>query len=116
MSGGADDDTLNGGAGDDELHGGTGDDILEGDGDDDTFFIQPGNGYDYIVDFEDTNNDEKIDLADFESIETYEQLSMLMRQQGTSVVIDLSGHGGGNVTLQDVTMTDLDALDFILVA
>ena len=31
---------------------------------------------------------------------------------GDDTVIDLSAHGGGEITLEDFTSTDLDAMDF----
>ena len=122
LDGGADNDTLLGGAGDDvldgdvgndKLNGGTGDDELTGGDGDDTFVIGLGGGFDYIVDFDDAGNDE-IDLSAFTSIENYMQLQLSMREFGSSVVIDLSDHGGGTITLQGTELTELDADDFVL--
>ena len=44
------------------------------------------------------NGDDNIDLTAFENIESIADLAI--QQQGNDVVIDLSGHGGGDIKLE----------------
>ena len=119
LEGGAGDDTLVGGDGDDTIAGGAGDDLLYGDGlrgdeidgvtDRDTFVYAPGGGNDTIMDFVD--GEDVIDLTAFTGISGLSDLSV---QTGSNhVVIDLSGHGGGTITLAHFDPSDLDEEDFI---
>ena len=112
LNGGAGDDTLAGGDNNDTLAGGTGDDDLSGDGGDDTFVIGLDNGDDYITDFDEAGTD-MIDLQAFDGIGSFDDLTM--RERAGSTVIDLSAHGGDSITLVGVTMTELEAADFIFV-
>ena len=107
------DDVLRGGGSDDTMTGGTGAD---------TFVFEPGHGNDTITDFSTT--DDRIDLTPFTASITWAQLQAVMTQvedddqttevNETAVVIDLSSFGGGQITLQGVTMTDLTADMFVL--
>ena len=103
LYGGIGNDTLQGGPGDDRLRGGPDDDMLDGGEGDDTFVIAAGGGNDTVLDF--GNGEDRIDLTAFAEIQSLEDLDM--QQQENAVVIDLSAHGGGTVTLQDVDMTEL---------
>ena len=109
LYGGIGNDTLQGGPGDDQLRGGPDDDILDGGEGDDAFVIAAGGGNDTVLDF--GNGEDRIDLAAFMEIQSLEDLDM--QQQENSVVIDLSGQGGGTVTLQDFDMTDLMNAHFV---
>ena len=114
-------DTLIGGAGDDELIGEstfelTGDDILIGGaGNDtmtggvgsDTFVFAADHGNDTIKDF---NHLDEIDLTRITSIAGFEDLTITA--DGTAAVIDLTGHGGGTIRLENTSVSDLDADDF----
>ena len=119
-------DTIFAGEGDDELYGGTGSDILMGEeGDDtidggadddtmwggsgdDTFVFQAGHGNDTIKDFEDGND--TIDLTAFTAVTGFSDLTIT--QDGDNTKIDLSSQGGGEITIEDFTSTDLSAADF----
>ena len=107
--GGIGNDTLQGGPGDDRLRGGPDDDMLDGGEDDDVFFFAAAGGNDTILDF--GNGEDRIDLAAFSEIQSLEDLDI--QQQENAVVIDLSAHGGGTVTLQDVDMADLMDAHFL---
>ena len=65
LYGEAGDDEMYGGADDDTLNGGPGDDILDGGPGADTFVFTPGNGNDYVMDFQ--SREDKIDLSMFDS-------------------------------------------------
>ena len=97
------DDTIDGGADDDTLWGGSGDD---------TFVFQAGHGNDTIKDFKDVTGGENdtIDLTAFTGITAFSQLTI--NQDGDDTKIDLSSQGGGLITIEDFTSTDLDATDF----
>ena len=108
IDGGADDDTITGDAGNDTITGGTGDDTMTGGTGDDTFVFAAGDGSDTITDF--TDGEDLIDLSAFSSISGFSDLTI--NQDGDDTVIDLGAHGGGEITLEDFTSTDLDATDF----
>jgi len=109
-------DFIMGGQGDDRIEGGAGDDSLFGDGiddgsgsDRDTFVFTPGGGNDRIGDF--TDGEDAIDLTAFTGISGFRDLKV--SQDGDNVVIDLSGDGGGSITLWNFDLDDLDGSDFI---
>ena len=95
--------------GNDVLDGREGDDRFSGGEGDDTFVFAPGNGYDHISDF--GNGDDNIDLTAFENIESIADLAI--QQQGNDVVIDLSGHGGGDIRLENFNEADIMDAHFI---
>lgn len=108
LMGGEGSDTLIGDAGEDWLVGGEGDDTLTGGADADTFIFSPGHGNDSITDF--TVDSDTINLSLYDNITSFDQLTIT--QNGTDAVIDLSGEGGGTITLENVNLNDLDAEDF----
>ncbi|MCY3751865.1 MAG: hypothetical protein OXG54_10770, partial [Gammaproteobacteria bacterium] len=103
LYGGIGNDTLQGGPGDDQLRGGPDDDMLDGGEGDDAFVIAAGGGNDTVLDF--GNGEDRIDLTAFTELQSVEDLDI--QQQDNGVVIDLSAHGGGTVTLQDFDMADV---------
>ncbi|MCY3670791.1 MAG: calcium-binding protein [Alphaproteobacteria bacterium] len=117
LLGGDGHDIIVGGQGDDRIEGGAGNDTLFGDGlyddgsgsDADTFVFAPGHGHDRIMDFND--GEDTIDLSAFAGISAVSDLAVT--QVGSSVVIDLSGHGGGSITLRHFSLSELDDEDFI---
>ena len=80
-----------------------GNDQLEGGAGDDYFYFHPDGGNDTILDF--GNGEDKIVLRAFEDIRSTGDLTL--QQQGDNLVIDLSGQGGGTITLQDYSEADL---------
>jgi len=103
------DDILSGGEGDDHLKGGAGDDTLAGGAGADTFVYGIGDGDDVIEDFAD--GEDMIDLSAFSGIGGFGDLTVT--GTGNDVRIDLSEYGGGTITLQNFTLNDLDATDFV---
>ena len=112
LQGGFGNDTLYGGIGDDYIEGNAGDDLLRGGPDDDwlfggegddTFFFAPGGGDDIIEDF--GSGADKMDLTAFEDIQSMADLDLA--QNVDHLEIDLSGHGGGTVTLLNTEEADL---------
>ena len=112
LYGGKGDDTLDGGAGNDVLKGGPGNDTLTGGAGVDTFALAPGGGDDTALDFE-TGTD-TLDLSAFADIDSVEDLDL--RQQEGGLVLDLSAHGGGSLTLQGVDAADLTDAHFVFLA
>ncbi len=112
LMGGAGDDKLTGGDGADTLTGGAGDDDLTGgSGGNDKFVFAPGDtagDSDAILDWE---AGDLIDLSAFDL--TAEQLKAAISLRGTGtdafVVINLEAHGGGRITIEDIS--DLDTFD-----
>ena len=90
-------DTLDGGAGNDDLTGG---------GAGDTFVFGMGGGSDVVVDFVATDGD-MINLKAFGL--TAEELTPLISVRAGNTIINLEGHGGGRITIQDVA--DLDVFE-----
>ena len=123
MYGGADDDLMYGGDGADRLfggisgadtiYGGAGNDLISGANESDRFVFEDGFGLDVIIDFEATNDLEKIDLSLVSAITDFNDLvTNHMSQIGSNVVID--DLNGNTITLQNVLLADLlDGNDFL---
>jgi len=99
--------TLEGGDGDDTITGLGGDDTLTGGEGSDTFVFASGHGDDTVTDF--TDGEDMIDLSAFTGISGFSDLTVT--QNGSNTVITVPG--GGTITLQNFTSTDLDATDFV---
>ena len=110
LSGGADDDTLDGGSGTDTLTGGAGDDDLTGGGDGDMFVFSTADAgdSDAILDYA---AGDMIDLRAFELTADQVKEAISLRGEGADayIVINLEAHGGGRITVDDIS--DLDTLD-----
>ena len=111
LDGGEGDDYLEGGAGADVLRGGPGNDSLHGGVGDDVFFFAPGGGDDTVLDFGVGEDEDKVDLTAFADVQSIEDL--VMEQQESTLVIDLSGQGGGTVTLENLNEADVMEAYFI---
>ena len=81
----------------------SGNDRLEGGAGDDVFYFYPGGGDDVILDF--GNGEDRIVLSAFEDIQSIDDLNL--QDQSGNLVIDLSGQGGGTITLQNFNESDL---------
>ena len=103
LQGGEGDDLLKGGLGNDRLYGDEGNDTLAGGDGNDTFFLTTGGGNDTILDFD--AGADKLDLSAFRQVRTTADLAL--SQRGDDLVIDLSAHRGGTVTLEDFDRADL---------
>ncbi len=112
VGGGTGNDEIVGGVGFDTLTGGLGDDTLTGSFNADTFVFAGAFGADVITDFAATNDFERIDLSGVASITDFADLTANhLSQMGSDVVIDAGG--GNTITLEGVTLADLDAVDFV---
>ena len=100
-------DDFAGGDGDDAIKGAAADDTLTGGEGDDTFVFDQNNGHDTITDF--TDGEDAIDLSTLSGINGFGDLNVT--QNGSDTVITIPG--GGTITLQNFTSTDLDATDFV---
>jgi len=111
MSGGDGDDRLIIGSGLDRLIGGAGNDTLTGGSGGDTFVFMPFSGNDTITDFGATAgaNHDILQVSRF-SFSDFGDLQDSMQQVGQDVVITLED--GGSITLQKVSLANLDASDF----
>ncbi len=105
-------DTLNGGGNNDYIDGGTGNDTLTGGTGDDRFIFAAGDGLDTVTDF--TPGDSGGDTLEIHGygITTFADLQPYMSQVGndTLIAFDAQNH----ILLQNVTMTALNAGDFVL--
>ena len=99
-------DTLNGGSGNDTLDGGVDDDILTGGSGTDQFIFANDSGSDRITDF--NANGEKLDFT--ASTYTFSDVSVTSVSGGVRVDV-----GAVSVTLDGVTVGQIDASDFIFV-
>ncbi|MCY4191282.1 MAG: M10 family metallopeptidase C-terminal domain-containing protein [Rhodospirillaceae bacterium] len=100
-------DDFTGGDGDDIVEGGTADDTLTGGAGTDTFVFTQNSSHDTITDF--TDGEDTIDLSTFAGIGGFDDLNVTQNGDDTVVTVP----GGGTITLQDFTSTDLDANDFV---
>ena len=105
-------DILVGGEGDDVIAGGAGTNYVHGGEGDDTFVIEAGQTLTTIYDF--TDGDDRIDLSNISAITGFDDLTITV--DGDDVVIDLSSQGAGSVRLENVSVSDLDADDFVFAA
>jgi hypothetical protein len=110
LSGGAGNDTLSGLGGNDVLSGGAGNDTLTGGAGNDRFVFHNGDGLDVITDF--TAGDASGDLIELHAygIANFAALAPFMSQSGVDVVIAFDPDN--TITLQHVTLTQLNAGDF----
>ena len=107
-------DNLQGGKGNDTLDGGAHNDLLSGGRGNDLFIFADGNGNDVVSDFDALNSNEKIDLSGVSAISNINDLTGpggAASQQGMDVLIDTGG--GNSILLENVSLADLDAGDFI---
>ena len=111
INGGRGDETIYGENGRDILNGGEGNDWLDGGPGADTFVFEPGNGNDYIMDWE---SGEKIDLSAFVDEDGTDLITdtPTRTEVDGNYVIDLTESGGGTITVLGVTTVPDD--DFIL--
>ncbi len=108
LRGEAGDDALDGGDGNDVINGGVGNDVLIGGAGADHFVFASGDGIDTVYDF--TRGSDVIDLSTFGL--TFEQLQTLFVQTDSNGQIHLAS--GDIIVLNNVTMADLGASDFVL--
>lgn len=112
LDGGEGNDIFYAGAGFDTIVGGLGDDTMQGNFNADRFVFANGHGNDVIQDFDANNDFEKIDLSAVSAIVNFSDLIVNHSSQvGGNVLIDTGG--GNSITLNGVTLADLDAVDFI---
>ena len=105
-------DELSGGPGADWIDGGYGDDVLSGGPGADVFVFAPWSGNDLITDF--YAAEDKIDLGAFPDITSVDDL--VTRQQEDNLIIDLSAHEGGEITLQQFAAENLADIHFVFSA
>jgi len=127
MDGGSGNDEVRGGRGRDELRGGTGDDNLFGNGSHDVlsgglgndtltggrgrdvFIVNPGDGWDSILDFEDGR-----DLLDLSAFKQYEGVQAVEGAVDTADGLMLSLPDGTRITLAGITSAQLGLDDVIV--
>ena len=108
LYGGEGDDTLYGGHGNDTLNGGPGTNVLHDDkGATKFIYDMVGEGVDTIVGFS--------RLDDTLEIKGLDAMNLVAEQVGDDVVIDMTDNGGsaGRITLQDVSLAELSADQFV---
>src|SRR5690606_13815752 len=109
LTGSASGNWLLGGAGNDTIDGGAGNDVLFGEAGSDTFVFGTGSGADVIGEF--LHGEDQIDISAY-GFSSFAELANSFHQVGADGAIDL---GGGNlIVLHNVTMSTLDAGDFVL--
>ena len=111
LVGGLGEDVLKGGSGNDLLWGGGGRDELTGGAGADVFLFYRDDGFtlDYILDF--TPGVDRIDLSDFETIDSYSDLvHRYVPYSTTDSYLDLMTHGGGWIELKGIghALSDTD--------
>ncbi len=114
LDGGAGNDILRGDIGADVLIGGAGNDLLVGGDQGDVFVFADGFGQDTITDFDALESLEDIDLSGVSSITNWADLfNNHMSQVGSRVLIEALDGSGDFIRIDNVSLTDMDASDFI---
>jgi Ca2+-binding RTX toxin-like protein len=110
IDGGAGNDTINGNNGVDTLVGGDGSDTLTGGGGNDVFVFKTGFGNDTIADF--AGGPGVGDVIEFRDglVADFTALQSISAQVGSNVVVTVDGSNA--ITLQNVTLANLDQDDF----
>ena len=108
LNGNAGNDNILGGFGDDSIRGGTGNDNLVGGFGNDTFIFAPGEGKDFIVDFQLTRD--KIGLVEGEL--SFEDLSFT--QEGRNTVLGISSTQEELAVLRGIDADDLNNRDLFV--
>lgn len=106
-------DRLYGGAGADTLEGGADNDTLTGGGGREKFVFRAGDGQDVVTDFQAGDNGDRISLYRYAA---YQQMSdLVLRQNGsdTELVLFLSNSVQETITLKNVSVSALNASNFI---
>ncbi|GAB5447428.1 calcium-binding protein [Gymnodinialimonas sp.] len=111
VHGGAGNDYIVGGGGFDTLIGGEGNDTMEGNFNADRFVFEDGHGNDVILDFDASNDAEKISFNDLSTIDTYEDVMAAAVQQSEGVLISTSADS--SIFLVGVNLLDLGSEDFV---
>ena len=104
LEGGAGDDSLDGGRGSDVLIGGEGDDELTGGSGADTFVFSGDFGDDVITDLQ---NNDTIDISAFSAITSTDSPLLGIEQQGSNVLITITGGSGGTITVENATLEEV---------
>jgi glucose/arabinose dehydrogenase len=104
-------DRLLGGKSRDRLDGGEGDDLLAGGRGADRFVFGPGDGDDVVRDF--GRGRDRLDLTGFD-LPDLAAVAALATDTAAGTRIDLTGHGGGTVLLEDVAASGLGASDVLI--
>ncbi|MBP1862210.1 calcium-binding protein, partial [Rhizobium herbae] len=111
---GAGNDTIDGVGGNDTITGGSGNDVMTGGSGSDIFVFKPGFGHDTIIDFKaGAGTDDKLR---FENglFGNFTAVISASSQSGANTVIRLDSDN--DITLKNVTLTNLHADDFLFVA
>ncbi|SMH45944.1 cellulase family glycosylhydrolase [Azospirillum agricola] len=110
LFGGAGNDVMSGGTGNDTLAGGIGNDYLVGGTGSDTFVMAPGDGYDYVGDFQAGSGGDIIDVHSIAGMTSLGAVMAGATQSGNDTGIYL-GNGTG-ITLAGVSLGSLTAANF----
>ncbi|MGL4324894.1 MAG: calcium-binding protein [Beijerinckiaceae bacterium] len=112
LSGGNDNDRISGGQGNDFINGGWGDDVLRGGLGDDKFIFDTGSrGNDIIRDFGKGNDQLYIKGAAFGVASAADVIALATEtNQGTTITLSADT----SIFLKGVSLTDLDAGDFLI--
>ena len=111
LTGGGGNDTLNGSAGSDTLIGGSGDDTLKGGKWADSFVFADDHGHDKILDFNVVNTQERINLTDLTTLNSFADVANAATQVNGNVLINTGADS--SILLRKVSLSDLGADDFL---
>ena len=107
MFGGGGNDYMKGGSGDDTLSGDGGFDTLFGEGGADTFLFKGNWRRDKVADFE--NGVDRLGLSS-QGLSGFSDLTIV--QDGTTVIVSITGDTNNDIRLENTDIADIDAADF----
>ena len=111
IDGGTGKDTIYGDAGFDTIIGGADDDLMFGSFNADQFVFGDGHGNDTIGDFDALNANETVNFSHLSSFSRFSDVMGAAVQSGSDVIINTGG--GNSIRLSNVSLSDLDADDFV---
>ena len=103
-------DYLAGGAGNDVITGNGGNDYMVGGAGSDSFVFKPGDGWDYVADFQAGGSGDVLNVAGWAGLTDYTAVMAATTQEGANTIIRFDDNN--SVTLANVTRSSLTAANF----
>ncbi|AWU97393.1 DUF4347 domain-containing protein [Azospirillum ramasamyi] len=103
-------DYLAGGAGNDVIIGNGGNDYMVGGAGSDSFVFKPGDGWDYVADFQAGSGGDVLNVAGWTGLTDFTAVMAAATQEGANTIVRFDDNN--SVTLENVTRSSLTAANF----